>query len=59
MSLIVNYEEHLLRALVDTSANSSSILEAYALAPFITTDDINPTTWTTIGGKFTTTKKQG
>jgi hypothetical protein len=57
VGLIVN-EEHLLRALADTGASSSIILEAYisAIFPFIKTDDNNTTTWSTIGGKFTTTK---
>jgi hypothetical protein len=46
VSLIVNNEEHLLRALADTGASSSSILEAYtsAILPFIKTDDSNTTT---------------
>jgi hypothetical protein len=35
VSLIVNSEEHLLRALADTGASSSIILEAYTSAPFI------------------------
>jgi hypothetical protein len=58
VSLIFNNEEHLLRALADTGASSSIILEAYtsAISPFIKTDDSNTTTWSTIGGKFTTTK---
>jgi hypothetical protein len=56
VSLIVNNEEHLLRALADTGASSSSILEAHTSAPFIKTDDNNTTTWITMGGKFTTTK---
>jgi hypothetical protein len=56
VSLIVNNEEHLLRALADTGASNSIILEAYTSAPFIKTDDNNTTTWSTMGGKFTTTK---
>jgi hypothetical protein len=56
VSLIVNNEEHLLRALADTGASSSIILEANTSAPFIKTDDSNTTTWSTMGGKFTTTK---
>jgi hypothetical protein len=49
VSLIVNNEEHLLRALADTDASSSTIiLEAYTSAPFIKTDDNNATTWSTI-----------
>jgi hypothetical protein len=56
VSLIVNNEEHLLRALAETGASSSSsILEAYTSAPFIKTDDSNTTTWSTMGGKFTIT----
>jgi hypothetical protein len=58
--MVIN-EEHLLRALADTGASSISsssiiILEAYTSAPFIKTDDSNTATWSTIGGKFTTTK---
>jgi hypothetical protein len=56
VSLIVNNEEHLLRALADTGASSSIILDAYTSAPFIKTDDSNTTTWSTMGGKFTTNK---
>jgi hypothetical protein len=39
VSLIVNNEEYLLRALEDTGASISSILEAYTSAPFIKTDE--------------------
>jgi hypothetical protein len=53
VSLIVNNEEHLLRALADTGASSSIILEAYTSAPFTKTDDSNTTTCKTMGGKFT------
>jgi hypothetical protein len=56
VSLIVNNEERLLRALTDTGASSSIILEAYTSAPFIKIDDNNATTWSTMGGKFTTNK---
>jgi hypothetical protein len=56
VSLIVNNEEHLLRALANTGASSSIILEAYTSATFIKIDDSNTTTWRTMGGKFTTTK---
>jgi hypothetical protein len=56
VSLIVSNKEHLLRALADTGASISIILEAYISAPFIKTDDSNTTTWSTMGGKFTTTK---
>jgi hypothetical protein len=46
VSLIVNNEEHLLRALADTGASSSIILESYTSAtfPFIKIDDNNTTT---------------
>jgi hypothetical protein len=50
-----NNKEHLLRALADTGASSSIILEAYTSAPFIKTNDSNTTTWSTMGGKFITT----
>jgi hypothetical protein len=53
VSIINNNEEHLLRALADTGA-SSIILEAYTSALFIKTDDSNTTTWSTMGGNFTT-----
>jgi hypothetical protein len=43
VSLILNHKEHLLRALADT-------------IPFIKTYDSNTTIWSTMGGKFTTTK---
>jgi hypothetical protein len=55
VSLIVDNEEYLLRALADTGASSNIILETYTSAPFIKTDDSNKTTWSTIGGKFNTT----
>jgi hypothetical protein len=58
VSLIVNNEEHVLRALADTGASSIIILEAYISStfPFIKTDDNNTITWITMGGKLTTTK---
>jgi hypothetical protein len=56
VSPIVNNKEYLLRALADTGASSSIILEVYNSAPFIKTDENNTTTWSTMGGKFTTTK---
>jgi hypothetical protein len=60
VSLIINNEEHLLRALVDTGGSSSNIFEAFtsALFPYIKTDDSNTTTWSTMGGKFTTNKME-
>jgi hypothetical protein len=56
VSLIVNNEEYLLRALADIGAISSIILEAYTSIPFIKIDDNNTTTWSKMGGKFTKTK---
>jgi hypothetical protein len=56
VSLIAKNEEHLVRALADTGANSNTILEAYTSAPFIKRDDSYTTTWNTMGGKFNTTK---
>jgi hypothetical protein len=43
-------------ASVDTGASSSIILDAYTSDPSIKTDDNDTTTWSTMGGKFTTTK---
>jgi hypothetical protein len=56
MTLIVIFEEHLLRSLADTGASSSSILEAYTSSPFIKVDDSNTTIWSAMGRKFTTAK---
>ena len=56
VSLTVNQEEHLLRALADTGASSSIILEAYTSRHLIKNDDENKTTWSTMGGQFTTDK---
>jgi hypothetical protein len=56
VSFVVNNEEHLLRALADTGASSSIILEAYTSAPLIKTDHNNTTTWSAMGRKFTKTK---
>jgi hypothetical protein len=56
--LIVNNQEHLLIALADTDASISIsiILEVYTSVPIIKTDDNNTTPWSTMVGKFTTTK---
>ena len=56
VSLQLNNEEHLLRALADTGASSSIILEVYTSKQFIKTDKNNKTTWSTMGGQFTTDK---
>jgi hypothetical protein len=42
--------------LANIGASISIILDAYASAQLIKTDDINTTTWSTMDGKFTTTK---
>jgi hypothetical protein len=55
-SIIVNDEEHQLKALAETGASSSIILEAYTSDLFIKTDDNNTNTWITMGDKFTTAK---
>jgi hypothetical protein len=52
VSLIVNNEENLLRALLDTGAITNIILEAYTSAPLIKTYDSNTTTWSTVGGNL-------
>jgi Aspartyl protease len=56
VSLNVNHEEHLLRALTDTGASSSIILEAYAPKNLIKYDEEQKTTWSIMGGQFTTDK---
>jgi hypothetical protein len=56
VSLIVNNQEHLPRALADTGASRSIILETYTSAPFTKTDNNNTTTWITMSGKFATIK---
>jgi hypothetical protein len=56
VSLNVNHEEHVIRALADTGASSSIILEAYTSKDLIKQDKDNKTTWVTMGGQFTTEK---
>jgi hypothetical protein len=58
VSLIVNNQKHLLKVLPDTGTSSCTILEAFTSAPFpfIKIDDSNTSTWSTMGGKFTTNK---
>jgi hypothetical protein len=46
----------LIKELSYTGARSSIILKAYTSDTFIKTDDSNTTIWSTMGGKFTTTK---
>jgi hypothetical protein len=56
--IIVNNKEHLLRAIADTGVISSSsiVLGANISVPLIEKDDSNANTWSTMGGKFITTK---
>ena len=56
VSLNVNHEEHVLRALADTGASSSIIPEAYTSKALINHDRDNKTTWSTMNGQFTTEK---
>jgi hypothetical protein len=58
VSLIVNNEENLIKELADSGDIISVILEAFTSAtlPFIKTDDSHKATWSTMGGKFTTTE---
>jgi hypothetical protein len=56
VSLIINNEEHLLKALADSGASSSIILEDYTSKNLIQRDKSNQTTWSTMGGQFTTDK---
>ena len=46
----------MLRALADTGASSSIILEVYTSKSFIKTDNHNKTSWSTMGGHSTTNK---
>jgi hypothetical protein len=48
VSLIVNNEEHLIKALTDNRASSNIILEEYTSATFIKTVDSNTTNWITM-----------
>jgi hypothetical protein len=52
VSLNVNHEEHLLRALADTGDSNSIIMETYISKPFNKNNDDNETTWSTIDGQF-------
>jgi hypothetical protein len=49
MSLTVNNEENLLKALADTYTSSIIIFEAYTSAPFIKKDESNTSIWSTMG----------
>jgi hypothetical protein len=56
VTLKVNHEEHGLRALADTGARSSMILEAYTSKDLIKQNKDIKTTWSTMNGQFTTEK---
>jgi hypothetical protein len=56
ITLQIKNEEHSLRALAGTGASSSIILEVYTSKQFIKADNSNKTTWSTMGGQFTTDK---
>jgi hypothetical protein len=56
VSLNINNEEQLLRALADTGASSSIILEGYTSKNLMQRDKSNQTTWSTMGGQFITNK---
>ena len=56
VSLNINNEEQLLRALADTGASSSIIPESYTSKNLIQREKSNQTTRSTMGGQFTTDK---
>jgi uncharacterized protein YfbU (UPF0304 family) len=57
VTLNVNHEEHVLRALADTGASSNIILETYTSKDSIKQNiDNNKTTWSTMNGQFTSDK---
>jgi hypothetical protein len=56
VTLNVNHEEHVLRALADTGASSSIILKAYTSKDSIKQNIESKTTWSTMNGQFTTDK---
>jgi hypothetical protein len=58
VTLNVNHEEHVLRALADTGASSSIILEIYTSKDSIKQNIENKTTWSTMNGQFTTDKTE-
>jgi hypothetical protein len=58
VSLNVNYEEHVLRALADKGSSSSIILEAYVSKNLIKYDEDRKTTWSTMSGQFTIEKTE-
>jgi Retroviral aspartyl protease len=56
VTLNVNHEEHVLRALADTGASSSIIVKAYTSKDSIKQNIKSKTTWSTMNGQFTTDK---
>ena len=58
MSLNVNHEDHLIRLLADICSSSSTILETYTSKQHSKHDDSNKTTWSKIGGQFTTDRNE-
>jgi hypothetical protein len=56
VSLNINNNEQLLRALADTGASSRIIFEGYTSKNLIQRDKSNQTTWSTMGGQFITNK---
>jgi predicted aspartyl protease len=56
VTLNINLDEQVLRALADTGASSSIILEAYTSKNIIKQNKENKTTWCTMNGQFTTDK---
>jgi hypothetical protein len=56
VTLNVNHEEHVLRALANTGASSSIILVSNTSKDSIKQNIENKTTWSTMNGQFTTDK---
>jgi hypothetical protein len=56
VSLNINNQKHLLRALADSGARSSIILEECTFKNLIQRDKNNRTTWSTMGVQFITDK---
>jgi hypothetical protein len=58
VTLNVNHQEHMLRALADTGASSSIILESYTSKDSIKQNLKNNTTWSTMNGQLTLIQSQ-
>jgi Retroviral aspartyl protease len=56
VTLNVNHEEHVLRALADTGASNSIILKDYTSKDTFKYNNVDTTTWSTMNGQFTTDK---